>query len=61
MNRVNEWFANVVAQLACLYADKGVIWKMKASEADVIEACSRFGFCYFDFGNSFAIAKPKYC
>ena len=22
MNRVNEWFANVVAQLACLYSEE---------------------------------------
>lgn len=61
MNRVNEWFANVVAQLACLYADKGVIWEMKASEADMIEAAGRFGFFYFDCGDGFVLSRPKFC
>ena len=46
MYKVNTWFANQIAKLAGFFGDKSIIYEMKASEADVIEAANRFGFCY---------------
>ena len=61
MYKVNTWFANQIAKLAGFFGDKSIIYEMKASEADVIEAANRFGFCYFDCGSNFVLARPKYC
>jgi len=61
MNKLNAWFANQIVKLAGFFGDKSIIYEMKASEAQMIEAANRFGFCYIDCGNSFVLSRPKYC
>ena len=61
MRKLNKWFANQISSLAGFFGDKSIIYEMKVSEADMIEAANRFGFCYFDCGSNFILARPKYC
>ena len=61
MRKLNEWFANQISSLAGFFGDKSIIYEMKVSEADMIEAAGRFGFFYFDCGNGFVLSRPKFC